>query len=322
MPKISIITGYYNRGDKLERTLESLRLQNYEDYEIIVFDDASTDDTCDRLVAYAEMHPAAPIKLRHHTKNIGFVQGMIEAIADSDSKYIAVQGSGDTAHPDRLRHQAAILDSVPEVVAVGCWYHSVTEISGSRQPRRLNSDDSTFDTLVSSGPPFTHGEVMMRRSAYESAGGYRSAFTFCQDYDLWLRMIQIGEFRTVPKYLYDRYTLSDGVSYKPSKRALQERYALLARLLATCPKNEVASTLKRLETEGPEALVPLEHPELQKRMFRAAVASIAWENTDAARSITRDYLVGFRRQQTARAVQVLCNNAAGRRLLKKLASGQ
>ncbi len=94
MAKVSIITGYYNRGDKLERTLDSLRLQDFDDFEIVVFDDASTDGTRTRLEGYAKAHPNASLVLRNHEENKGFVRGMIEAVADTKSPYIAVQGLG------------------------------------------------------------------------------------------------------------------------------------------------------------------------------------------------------------------------------------
>lgn len=318
--KVSVITGYFNRGDKVERTLQSLKDQTFEDFEIIVFDDASTDDTLSRIEVFANAHPNCTIKIRRHSANKGFVGGMIEAIAETQSEYIAVQGSGDIAHPDRLRHQAAILDVEPNVVAVGCWYHSVTEVSRERQQRRPNADDASLESLIRNGPPFTHGEVMFRRSAYEVAGGYRAPFKFSQDYDLWLRMIQVGKFRTVPIFLYDRFVLRDGASYDPAKRAMQVRYGIIARKLAALPVPEAVAFLSRLELEGPNALVPLEHPELQSSLFQAAIASVAWENVDAAKQIADEFLVHLWRRWALTAVTALTDNVLGRSLLRGLAA--
>lgn len=215
-PKVSIITGYYNRSAVVDRTLRSLANQSLRDIEIIVFDDASTDDTPDRIRAFIDAEGDDRFRTVFQTQNLGFTRSLIGAIQKARGDYIAIQGSGDVSHVHRLAKQAAHLDANPAVSVVGCYFVNIDEASGARVQRTPDASKVNLASLRSRNI-FAHGEVMMRRSTYEAAGGYRPVFKFSADYDLWLRMIQFGRFYTVPEVLYDRYMLNDGVSYNPRK---------------------------------------------------------------------------------------------------------
>ena len=129
----------------------------------------------------------------YHEENIGFVAGLLDAISKARGEYIAIQGSGDVSMPARIEKQKNLLDAHPEVGIVGCHYENYVQTSGVVRKRTPNANDTTLGSLLDQNV-FTHGEVMFRKSTYEKAGGYRPQFTFCQDYDLWLRMIRHAVF--------------------------------------------------------------------------------------------------------------------------------
>jgi glycosyltransferase involved in cell wall biosynthesis len=286
-PKVTVITGAYNRGGAMEPTIRAILNQTFSDFEFIVFDDASSDDTAQRLRALqAELADPRLICIVHE-KNKGFTQGMIDAVAMARGEYIAVQGSGDISLPRRLELQAGLLDARPEVGAVGGWYANVVEDKGIRRPRRPNADTATFESLQGENV-YSHGEVMFRKSVYDHVGGYRAAFKFCQDIDLWLRMIRVSRLATVKEDIYDRFVRFDGVSYDPKKFAIQARYAILARAFALLPPDEQAKAVAELAEKGPVALVPKSDPDLQKRYFKAALRSIAWGGVREAEQLARD----------------------------------
>lgn len=287
MAQVTVITGYYNRKEVLADTIRSILNQTFEDLELIVFDDASPDGTADALQALAAELNDPRLKLRLHDKNLGFTQGMIDAIEASTSEYIAVQGSGDVSLPTRIEKQVALLNAQPDVGAVGCWYTNVVEGTNIRRPRTPDATGKTFETLIS-GNVYSHGEVMFRRDIYHKAGGYRAAFKNCQDFDLWLRMVKISKLATVHEQLYDRYVRFDGVSYNPKKFAVQARYFLLCQRIAKMPAAEQEKHIARLAAEGPLNMIETSDKALQNRYFKAALRSIVWGAGKEAKAIARE----------------------------------
>lgn len=289
--KVSVIVGYFNRESVVERTIESLLAQTCADMEIIAFDDCSTDGTGDALAAFEARENSPRLRVIRHHKNIGFVQGLINAVDVASGEYIAIHGSGDVAYPRRIELLAAQLDSDSELSVVGSWYENVNDSTGSRSIVRTRAEDATLDSLMRKNV-YSHGEVMFRRDAYARAGGYRSEFTFAQDIDLWMRMRKEGRFSTVPELLYERHILSDGVTHNPNKAARQARFSILARRLSLMAPTEVDETLARVRNDGPESVIPLEDEDLQRRI-RAGIVDIAISGTPrAAVQVARDYLIG------------------------------
>lgn len=283
---VSVITGYYNRGPLVARTVESILAQTFGDFELIVFDDCSSDDTQDQLARYDDPR----LKVIRHQTNKGFVQGMIDAIAVSQGRYVAVQGSGDVSMPTRLERQVEVLETMPDVGVVGCHYENVIEDEGIRRLRTPTVDGLTVEGLRRSNV-FSHGEVTYRRAVYDAVGGYRPEFVNSQDYDLWLRMIRECRFEIVPEVLYHRFVQFDGVSYAPDKLIRQTRFALLAQDLSRLDTEAQGRRLAEVRAGKLDAIVPIEDRRLQVTVFRAVCRAIAWNNLDQARALSREYLM-------------------------------
>lgn len=290
MPRVSVITGFYNRGPLLERTIESILNQTFNDFELVVFDDQSTDDSAMRLAELAARYQDARFRYVIHERNKGFVRGLREAIAGTTGEYIAIQGSGDASLPIRLERQAELLDARPEVGVVGGWYFNVQEDQGTRRLRKPDADSATFESLLQRNI-FSHGEVMMRRSVHDSVGGYRTAFKFAQDIDLWLRVAKVSRFATVPEPVYDRYVQFDGVSYVPQKTVTQLCYAFAARRLALLSEGEEAAACARIEAEGPAAIVSADDPVVQRHLTLAATRMILFGSPSAGVELAHEHIV-------------------------------
>jgi len=272
-PKVSVITGYYNRADCVDLTVLSILDQSYTNIELLVFDDCSTDGTGERLLELQARLNDPRLKIIRHSANKGFTVGMIEAIAQSAGEYICIQGSGDFSAPNRVALQAQVLDSNAQVGVVGCWYTNVVETSGRRRHRKPIADNIGLNELMRANI-FSHGEVMMRRATYEAAGGYRREFKFCQDIDLWLRAAKHCKFHTVREFLYERHVRFDGVSYHPEKFPIQARYSIIARRLAQLSGADLEEALSSLAHSGPESLVASDDQGLQRLILRAALRSL------------------------------------------------
>jgi glycosyltransferase involved in cell wall biosynthesis len=287
VPKVSVVTGYYNRSASLRLTIDSILSQTYTDFELIVFDDCSTDDTKDVLEALKLEYRDPRLMIRLHETNKGFTVGMIEAIASSTGEYICVQGSGDYAYPDRLAMQVEVLEENESVGVVGCFYENFIETLGVARLRDKVSDDITYEGLLEENV-FSHGEVMFRRSCYDAVGGYRREFVNCQDYDLWLRLIKICNFKTVKQLLYRRYVRYDGVSYNPASFLKQVRYGFLCKDVSIKNDIEAGVLLSKISAENLNSLVLIEEPRVQKLIVKAIIRSAIFDGKEEAIVLARE----------------------------------
>lgn len=240
--KVSAVTVYYNRRDRVDESIQSLLDQTYGDLEIIAVDDGSTDDTLAKLRSFRDPR----LTVVSHA-NRGFTASIIEAVKRSAGEAIAVHGSGDISYPRRIERQAGMLIDRPDVGVVGCMVDNVNTVTGSSAVyHKLSEAEPALGQLLR-GNVFTHGEVMFRRRVYDEAGGYRTLFKFSQDYDLWLRMARLTSFATVKEVLYRRYTLSDGVSASFDKQIVQKYLAELAR---QCIETKLAGGADPIDEHG------------------------------------------------------------------------
>lgn len=271
-PKVTVVTAFHNRAKQLKRTVDSLINQSYENIEIVIVNDASTDDTSELLNSYGNV---TNVRVITNENNLGFTRSMIKAVAEATGDLIAVQGAGDVSRPDRIARQVQYLNQFSGIGVVGCWYNNVVEDTGLVRERRPEAERASFESLILENV-FSHGEVMFRRADYARVGGYRPEFKFCQDLDLWLRLIRVTKFGTVPEVLYDRYVLSDGVSYEPAKAVRQIRYGIATRRMAQASPTVEAKLLKLLNDEGINAVVETKSDEFQLAFQSYCLRQIAW----------------------------------------------
>ncbi|MBB6391301.1 hypothetical protein HD594_001614 [Microbacterium thalassium] len=245
-----------------------------------MIDDTSTDGTADRLVELAAEWEDPRLRIVVHPQNKGFVRSVRDAIASTDGEYIAIQGSGDVAHPERIAQQVALLDERPDVVAVGCWYRNIDEVSGAIEQVRPNAATATGGVTT-----FSHGEMMMRRSAYDAAGGYRAEFTVGQLTDLGFRLHKLGSFATVPQFLYDRHVQGDGVTYNAGKVVQQAQFLSLARHLQKLPTEQsVDAALAEVREGGVSAVIPIQDAGVQMILAERCIRLCAYDRaSDAAK---------------------------------------
>ncbi len=217
-PLVSVVMGVRNGGASLAATLDSLTGQEGVDLEIVVINDGSSDNTGALLAARAAAEPRLRVLER---PGRGLTRSLIEGCQVARGSFIARQDVGDISLPGRLRRQVRCLQEHPE--ASLCSTH-VRLVVPEGATVRVNAPEpgELADGLTG---PAIHGSVMMRRSAYERAGGYRPMFYFAQDIDLWSRLVELGSHLVVPEVLYEA-TLSPG-SISGSRRREQEAFHAL-----------------------------------------------------------------------------------------------
>ena len=224
-PLVSVVSAVFNGARYLRESLQSVLSQEGAEFELIVVDDGSRDSTPEILAE----HSARDSRIRViRQENEGLTRALRKGCAAARGGLIARHDLDDLSLPGRLSRQAEILGMRADLAFVSCWARVLGPegevLHDQTRPREESS------RLRRGEGPCGHGSVMMRRDAYEKAGGYRAQFRFGQDWDLWWRLSEIGGFAVVPELLYAYRFDELGVS--AGRRREQERFGALAEAAA------------------------------------------------------------------------------------------
>lgn len=188
-PAISVIMGVYNNSRTLERAIQSILNQSFDNIEFIICDDCSSDDSYNKLLKLKETDKRIIIIKNKH--NMGLSHSLNKCIEMSHGKYLARMDGDDISHTDRLKKQFDFIEANPEISIVGCRRNTFDE-DGIWQTSKIYGELSSADII--SGNIFTHPTVMMRKCDVECVGGYTESKRTLrgQDFDLWCKMYSHG----------------------------------------------------------------------------------------------------------------------------------
>jgi glycosyltransferase involved in cell wall biosynthesis len=237
-PSISILLPVRDGARHLPDAIASLETQTDPDFEVIVVDDGSTDETPDLLGEWAGRDDRVRV-LRQAAS--GIVTALERAREAARGVYLARMDADDVCRPDRLRRQRAMMADDDSLVACGCRvrYFPRSEVAeGARRyqawiNRTVSSEDIERDMFVEC--PLAHPTFFLRSDAVEAIGGYRDA-GWAEDYDLILRLWEYGgRFAKVPAVLLRWREGPDRLSRTDSRYSLEAfvrcRVHFLARTL-------------------------------------------------------------------------------------------
>jgi CMP-N-acetylneuraminic acid synthetase len=201
MPNISVIVPVYNYGRYLRQALQSVLAQQLADWEIVVVNDNSTDNTSGVMREF-ENHPK--IKLITHRENRGLARSCHEAIGASSGDYLIRLDADDYFDENALLVLSRVLDSHPEVGVVYPDYFLISEdgkiLDYVRLPR-VAEEVKLLDL------PANGAGTMFRRRCYEAVGGYDLSLRVEDNYDLWLKFLNRFKVYNVnlPLFYYRRH---------------------------------------------------------------------------------------------------------------------
>ncbi len=202
-PEVSVVMSVYNGAGSLPATLQSVLSQQGCHFEFIVVNDGSSDESGRILGEWA----ARDARLRViHQANTGLTRALIRGCSEARGEFIARQDCGDVSLSGRLAAQVASLRAAPISVATSCHTRFIGPANEWLYDQTI--DEATLNAgLIGEGGrfhgPSHHGSVMMRSKTYRDVGGYRDAFYFAQDLDLWTRLADMGRFCVVDECLYE-----------------------------------------------------------------------------------------------------------------------
>jgi glycosyltransferase involved in cell wall biosynthesis len=185
LPEISVIIPTYNREAFITHAIESVLAQTYKDYEIIVIDDGSTDNTKEQVEAYGD-------QVRYiHQENRGPSAARNKGIQNANGKYIAFCDSDDRFFPEKLEKQMNYIQNHPECPFLYTWYYQVNhkgEIDQVRQPAHCQNREHLQYCLFTRKFTIRTSTVLIQKSCFNKAGLFNERYWYSQDWDMWLRL--------------------------------------------------------------------------------------------------------------------------------------
>lgn len=189
MPKISVIMGVYNGEKYLHDAIDSVLNQSFKDFEFIICDDGSMDNSIKIIENYKQNDKR--IVLLQNSKNIGLAATLNKCIGVSNGEYIARMDCDDISLPDRFYKQVKFLDNNKNIAIVGGHANLFSE-TGIFGVRKMYGEYTNINVFKKNF--FIHPTIMMRRNCLLSVGGYtESKYTYrTEDYDLWCKFCEKG----------------------------------------------------------------------------------------------------------------------------------
>lgn len=233
--KVSVIIPAYNAAQFLADTLQSVRSQSYDDYEIIVIDDGSTDDTR----AVVESFPGIRY---HYQSNRGPAAARNAGLRLAQGEYLAFLDADDLWRPEMLQSCISILEEHPEIGAVQVKWLPIDgsgKLIGNETSWQPWRGDVRERLLIDI--PFNTSSIVWRRDYWEQIGGYDETPETNDDWINWMRIVYKGcQFECIAEPLVLRRRHADALTRQQTQRVIAWRFRALETL---CQELELSYSL-------------------------------------------------------------------------------
>lgn len=196
-PTVSVVLSVYNAERHLRGAVNSILDQTLSDFEFIIIDDGSTDDTGKILGEYRD--PRIRLISR---ENRGLTHSLNEGVLAARGKYVARMDADDVSVSTRFAKQVEFLDANPHIGVVGSNYTIIDENGRPLLTTDFFTHPDELRTCLVLCNQIGHGSVMVRKEVIVKAGMYDATVGIVEDYDLWQRISGIGELANLPDVLY------------------------------------------------------------------------------------------------------------------------
>ncbi|HDX9579327.1 TPA: glycosyltransferase [Bacillus pseudomycoides] len=229
--KFSVVMSVYNGEEYLTESIDSILNQTYLDFEFIIVNDGSTDQTRHILDGVDDNR----VRIYHLEKNYGLSYGLNFGISMAKGEWIVRQDADDISLPQRIEKQASFIQSNPGLIGVSSFIrcisakapipsHLLRDIEGTNQIRtRQQMMEHRF-----LAPPFIHGSVTFSKEAFTQIGGYNVRYAICQDHDLWIRMLETGDIHKLEEVMYEYRVNPESLCHKDEAATCREVMGICA----------------------------------------------------------------------------------------------
>lgn len=195
--KISVIVPMYNAAAFLKKTVESILYQTYKDFELLLIDDCSSDET----LAIARSFSDSRIRIIENSKNLGAGGTRNKGIQLADSTYIAFCDADDTMFPNRLEEQMKYMDAHPETDICGSFLQVVNEEDQIIGKYTFPTEHEQIAVEMFLRCAFQQSTAFIRNRSFKRSGLEYKENHFAEDFDLWANAVKKLNFHILPQFL-------------------------------------------------------------------------------------------------------------------------
>lgn len=196
MPKVSVIMSTFNDSKYIREAIDSILAQTFIDFEFIIVDDASQDETVDIIREYSDPR----IKLIQNEENCGLTVNLNKLLDIASGEYVARMDGDDISYPERFQKQVEYLDEHKDVYLIGTAVHS---FGANNLYWRLPDDNEELKVRMLIRPVFAHPTFMFRRELVDKGYTYDESFRTAQDYEFASRVSREFKIGRVQDVLLD-----------------------------------------------------------------------------------------------------------------------
>lgn len=203
-PFVSVLMAVRNEEKYVRRSIQSILTQVHKNLEVIIVDDASTDQTSEEIRSIDDKR----VRSYKNPKNEGLAASLNSAAKLARGDFLARQDADEYSAPSRIARQLEVFQSNPDIGVVATSHFFMdNELTKILEVLLPTADAYSNQDFAEKGPRFCHGSVMIRRALLEKIGFYDERFLKAQDLDLWLRISSLGSkemFYVINSPLYGR----------------------------------------------------------------------------------------------------------------------
>jgi len=232
-PLVSVITTVYNCEKFIEESIKSIFNQTFRDFELIIYEDASTDKTWQKILAAITDRNKkfmGYVRLVPGKTNVGCGEGRNRAINRAKGKYIAIQDSDDISFQNRLQKEVEFLEENQDIFCVSAWADVIDEqgdfIEIFNYPPAYHKKIKK-EIFEKKNNPIIDPASMFRRDIFNKLGGYDKKWGLVPDFNLWIRAMKEGyKFANIQEVLIHYRKHSGSVTNKYKMDVVKEHYKM------------------------------------------------------------------------------------------------
>lgn len=210
--KISVVIPVYNSSKTINRCIESVFNQTYNEIIVICIDDASSDESLKKLFTLQKKYGSEKIIVISNKKNLGIAKSLNKGLSLANTKYTARIDADDWWEKTKIAKQVKFLEQNQDYKIIGCNY---INYNGNIEKKVYTRESNSFiKKNIIKRNPFAHSSVIYETELVKKIGGYDEFIKYGSDYDLYMRLFPFTKFYNIQEFLCFRSIENDGVSIK------------------------------------------------------------------------------------------------------------
>jgi glycosyltransferase involved in cell wall biosynthesis len=227
MPKISVVMPVFNGDDFLELAIKSVLAQTYNNFEFIIINDGSTDNSLEIIRKFSDNR----IKLITNDQNLGIIKTLNKGMKLSQGDYIVRMDSDDICHPNRFEKQLRYMENHKDVAICGTWINEINEKGKNLRTKSYSTDSIQLKYELLFSNVLAHPSIIIRKNIFDlNEFYYDENYIHAEDFELWNRLSKKYRIANIPETLLNYRISKNGISRKKRQEQLVTGSKIIERI--------------------------------------------------------------------------------------------